>query len=183
MVTAVSSKGRSFLIDGRKLKAINQWFHKENARLQGIKDKQGDQRRTTNYQKNLADKRNRQVNDYMSKTAKKIINYCIANDIGTLVVGYHETFQQNSHMGRQKNQNFVSIPYGKLRNIQCSVDICIQQSSMSSSVQSSLYAFSAETVRLRILCMIDRNYIVIPERSLGSITFFLFHKKNPIQLT
>ena len=116
LVTAVSSKGRSFLIDGRKLKAINQWFHKENARLQGIKDKQGDQRRTTNYQKNLADKRNRQVNDYMSKTAKKIINYCIANDIGTLVVGYHETFQQNSHMGRQKNQNFVSIPYGKLRS-------------------------------------------------------------------
>ena len=116
LVTAVSSEGRSFIIDGRKLKSVNQWFNKENARLQGIKDRQGDKRRTTNRQKILADKRNRQVNDYMSKTAKKIINYCIAHNIGTLVVGYNETFQQNTDIGRQNNQNFVNIPYGKLRS-------------------------------------------------------------------
>ena len=116
LVTAVSSEGRSFIIDGRKLKSVNQWFNKENARLQGIKDRQGDKRRTTNRQKILADKRNRQVNDYMSKTAKKIINYCIAHNIGTLVVGYNETFQQNTDIGRQNNQNFVNIPYGKLHS-------------------------------------------------------------------
>ena len=116
LVTAVSSKGRSFIIDGRRLKSINQWFNKENARLQGIKDRQGNQRKTTNRQKILADKRNRQVNDYMSKTAKMIINYCIRNDIGTLVVGYNETFQCNSDVGRKNNQNFVNIPYGKLRS-------------------------------------------------------------------
>ena len=116
LVTAVSSEGRSFIIDGRKLKSVNQWFNKENARLQGIKDRQGDKRRTTNRQKILADKRNRQVNDYMSKTAKKIINYCIAHDIGTLVVGYNETFQRNTDIGRQNNQNFVNIPYDKLRS-------------------------------------------------------------------
>ena len=116
LVTAVSSEGRSFIIDGRKLKSVNQWFNKENARLQGIKDRQGDKRRTTNRQKILADKRNRQVNDYMSKAAKKIINYCIAHDIGTLVVGYNETFQRNTDIGRQNNQNFVNIPFGKLRS-------------------------------------------------------------------
>ena len=116
LVTAVSSEGRSFIIDGRKLKSVNQWFNKENARLQGIKDRQGNKRRTTNRQKILADKRNRQVNDYMSKTAKKIINYCIAHNIGTLVVGYNETFQRNTDIGRQNNQNFVNIPYSKLRS-------------------------------------------------------------------
>ena len=116
LVTAVSSEGRSFIIDGRKLKSVNQWFNKENARLQGIKDRQGDKRRTTNRQKILADKRNRQVNDYMSKTAKKIINYCIAHNIGTLVVGYNKTFQRNTDIGRQNNQNFVNIPYSKLRS-------------------------------------------------------------------
>lgn len=116
LVTAVSSEGRSFIIDGRKLKSVNQWFNKENARLQGIKDRQGGKRRTTNRQKILADKRNRQVNDYMSKAAKKIINYCIAHNIGTLVVGYNETFQRNTDIGRQNNQNFVNIPYGKLRS-------------------------------------------------------------------
>ena len=116
LVTAVSDKGRSFIIDGRKLKSINQWFNKENARLQRIRDRQGNQRKTTNRQKILADKRNRQVNDYMSKTAKMIINYCIRNDIGTLVAGYNETFQHNSDIGKQNNQNFVNIPYGKLRS-------------------------------------------------------------------
>ena len=116
LVTAVSSEGRSFIIDGRKLKSVNQWFNKENARLQGIKDRQGDKRRITNRQKILADKRNRQVNDYMSKTAKKIINYCIAHNIGTLVVGYNKTFQRNTDIGRQNNQNFVNIPYSKLRS-------------------------------------------------------------------
>ena len=115
-VTAVSSEGKSFIIDGRKLKSVNQWFNKENARLQSIKDRQGDKRRTTNRQKILADKRNRQVNDYMSKTARKIIDYCISHDIGTLVIGYNETFQRDSDMNKRNNQNFVNIPYGKLRS-------------------------------------------------------------------
>lgn len=52
----------------------------------------------------------------MSKAARIIINYCITNDIGTLVVGYNETFQQGSNLGKRTNQNFVSIPYGKLRD-------------------------------------------------------------------
>lgn len=115
LVTAVSSEGRSFIIDGKRLKSINQWFNKENARLQSIKDKQGNKRKTTNRQKILADKRSRQVNDYMSKTAKKIIDYCIVHNVGTLVIGYNETFQRNSDIGKQNNQNFVNIPYGKLR--------------------------------------------------------------------
>ena len=116
LVTAVSNAGRTFIIDGRRLKSINQWFNKENARLQSINDKQGSHKKTTNRQKILADKRNRQVNDYMSKTAKKIIDYCITNNIGTLVVGYNETFQRNTDIGRQNNQNFVNIPFGKLRS-------------------------------------------------------------------
>ena len=116
LVTAVSSTGKSFIIDGRRLKSINQWFNKENARLQSIKDKQHFGRKPTNRQKAAARNRNNKVNDYMNKTARKVIDYCIHNNIGTLVVGYSETFQHNSHIGKQNNQNFVNIPYGQLRN-------------------------------------------------------------------
>ena len=116
LVTAVSSKGESFIIDGRRLKSINQWFNKENARLQSIKDKQHFGKKTTNRQKAIARDRNNKVNDYMNKAARKIIDYCIVNDIGTLVVGYNETFQRTSYIGRRNNQNFVNIPYGKLRD-------------------------------------------------------------------
>ncbi|MEI3279360.1 MAG: transposase [Eubacterium ramulus] len=31
LVTAVSNSGKTFIIDGRKLKSINQWFNKENS--------------------------------------------------------------------------------------------------------------------------------------------------------
>ena len=115
LVTAVSSKGEAFIIDGRRLKSINQWFNKENARLQSIKDKQHFGKKTTNRQKTIARNRNNKVNDYMSKAARKVIDYCIKNDIGTLVVGYNETFQREANIGRVSNQSFVSIPYGKLR--------------------------------------------------------------------
>ena len=116
LATCVTNTGESFIIDGRRLKSINQWFNKKNARLQGIKDKQGFGKRTTNRQKAIARDRNNKANDYMSKAARTIINYCIANDIGTLVVGYNETFQRGSNLGKQTNQNFVNIPYGKLRD-------------------------------------------------------------------
>lgn len=115
LATCVTNIGKSFIIDGRRLKSINQWFNKENARLQSIKDKQHFGKRTTNRQKAIVRDRNNKVNDYMSKAARIIINYCITNDIGTLVVGYNETFQRGSNLGKQTNQNFVSIPYGKLR--------------------------------------------------------------------
>ena len=114
LVTAVSSKGDSFIIDGRKLKSINQWYNKENSILQSIKDKQHYGKRPTNRQKANARKRNNRVNDYMNKATRKIIDYCINNDIGTIVVGYTETFQKKSYIGKPNNQNFVNIPFGKL---------------------------------------------------------------------
>ena len=116
LVTAVSNTGESFIVDGRRLKSINQWFNKENARLQSIKDKQHFGKKNTNRQKAIARDRNNKVNDYMNKTARIIIDYCINNDIGTLVAGYNVTFQRDSHIGKQNNQNFVNIPYGHLRD-------------------------------------------------------------------
>ena len=116
LVTAVSSEGKSFIIDGKRLKSINQWYNKENARLQSVKDRQGlDCRHMTNRQKALLRNRNNRVNDYISKTARMIVDYCIMNDIGILVVGYNETFQKYCDLGKSNNQNFLNIPYGRLR--------------------------------------------------------------------
>ena len=67
-------------------------------------------------QKRIARKRNNRIEDYLSKAARIIINYCLNNDIGKLVLGYNEDFQRNSNIGSINNQNFVNIPYGKLRD-------------------------------------------------------------------
>ncbi|PHI04543.1 transposase [Fusobacterium polymorphum] len=115
LCTCVTNNGASFLIDGRKLKSINQYYNKINAKLQSIKDKQKIER-TTLRQKRIARKRNNRIEDYLSKAARIIINYCLNNDIGKLVLGYNEDFQRNSNIGNINNQNFVNIPYGKLRD-------------------------------------------------------------------
>ena len=116
LATAVSSNGNSFIIDGKRLKSINQWYNKTNAKLQSIKDKQHYGKKPTNRQKAITRYRNNKVNDYMNKVARKVIDYCISNDIGILVVGYNETFQRDTNMGKVNNQTFVNIPYGQLRS-------------------------------------------------------------------
>lgn len=121
LCTCVTNDGKAFIIDGKKLKSINQWTNKENTRLQSIKDKQKI-KKTTKAQKRLWAKRNNKVNDYINKAVSKLINYCIKNNIGTIVVGYNPTIQKNSNLGKTNNQNFVNIPIGNIReklNYQC----------------------------------------------------------------
>ena len=113
LMTCATSEGQSFIIDGRRLKAINQWYNKVNARLAGIKDKQKYGKKPTFRQRQLARKRKLRVNDYISKACRTVINYCLFNDIGILVCGYNITFQRDTHIGRVNNQNFVNIPTEK----------------------------------------------------------------------
>ena len=115
LCTCVTDAGASFIIDGRKLKSINQYYNKTNAKLQSIKDKQKIEHITLR-QKRIARKRNNRINDYLSKAARIIVNYCLNNDIGKIVLGYNEDFQRKSNIGSINNQNFVNIPYGKLRD-------------------------------------------------------------------
>lgn len=116
LATCVTNRGKSFIVDGKKLKSINQWFNKYNAKLQSIKDKQGYGKTLTMKQKYIWNKRNNRVNDYLSKSARIIINYCFENNIGTLVCGYNNDFQRNSDIGKKNNQNFVNIPFSKLQS-------------------------------------------------------------------
>lgn len=114
LATCISTIGTPFIMDGRKLKSINHQWNKEIARLRSISMKQ--KLKTTNRIQKITAKRNNQVDDCIKKTARYIIDYCIANDIGSLVVGYNADFKRNSNIGKVNNQNFVQIPLGDLRN-------------------------------------------------------------------
>lgn len=113
LATCVTSSGESFIIDGRKLKSINQWYNKENSRLESIRVKQGYENKTNRQNKNTI-KRNNRVNDYISKSAKLILNYCIKNKIDCIVCGYNSNFQKDNDIGKINNQNFYNIPFGRL---------------------------------------------------------------------
>ena len=114
LCTCVTNAGKSFIIDGRKLKSINQFFNKQNAKLQSIKDKQNIKRQTKQ-QYLISRKRKNRVNDYINKTCRYIINYCLINDIGTLVIGYNQSFQCKANLGKKTNQTFTQLPFGRVR--------------------------------------------------------------------
>lgn len=114
LLTCTTSKGKSFIIDGKQLKALNQWYNKRNSYLQSIKDKQGI-KGLTKQQARLTRKRNNQVTDYIHKACNKVLSYCSKHNIGTIVLGYNEGFKCESNLGRKNNQTFTQIPYYKIR--------------------------------------------------------------------
>ena len=114
LCTCVTNTGKSFIIDGKKLKSINQFFNKQNAKLQSIKDKQNIKRQTKQ-QYLISNKRKNRVDDYINKTCRYIINYCIVNGIETLVIGYNQSFQCKTNLGKRNNQIFTQLPFGKIR--------------------------------------------------------------------
>ena len=110
LATCVDHSGRSFIIDGRKLKSINRWYNKEIARLRGIKDKQGIEGDTKRIKKLFRDRRNK-IHDYLNKAVHKIVEYCKENRIETILVGDGKGWKQEVNIGDKNNQNFVQIPF------------------------------------------------------------------------
>ena len=111
----IDTDGHQFLIDGKRLKSINQWYNKRNAQLQSAKDKQGI-KSFTNKQARLYQWRSNCVRDYLNKSVRTIINHCLKQDIGKLVVVYNPGIKQKISIGKSNNQNFVQIPFWQLRS-------------------------------------------------------------------
>ena len=163
-------------MDGRRLKSINQWFNKKNEKLQSEKDL----RKITGITRNqylLRNKRNNRVNDYITKTCRKIVNYCIRNDIGNIVLGYNVDIQRNVNIGKVNNQNFVNIPLGKIKDkldYMCKlagIEFKLQEESYTSKASffdnddipiqkdSDKYIFSGERIK-RGLYKTKKGYIL-----------------------
>ena len=114
LAACFDTDGHQFLIDGKRLKSINHWYNKRNAKLQSAKDKQGI-KGITNKQARLNQKRNDSIRDYLNKSARIIINHCLTYQIGKLIVGYNPGIKQEINIGGSNNQNFVQIPFWQLR--------------------------------------------------------------------
>ena len=113
LATCVTTTGTSFIMDGRKIKSINQWWNKRKAYFQSVADKQW--RKKTKRLAALAAKRNNRVRDCIRKTARYIVNFCIGNGIGTIVCGYNPDFARGINLGKKTNQQFTQISFGDLR--------------------------------------------------------------------
>jgi len=101
-----------FIINGKPLKSINQYFNKGKSKMQSDLKLKHD-RCWSNKLKNFTDKRNNKIDDYIHKASKKIVDWCALNKIDTVVVGRNKNWKQESIMSKKVNQNFVGIPHYK----------------------------------------------------------------------
>jgi putative transposase len=111
-LSVLSSKGKSFIVCGRKVKSINQRYNKTIANYKkGKPAKYWDE-----YLAQITHKRNCQMRDAVNKAARFVINYCLNHGIGNIIFGWGHGIKTNANLGSQNNQNFVHIPTSKLKN-------------------------------------------------------------------
>lgn len=108
------------VIKGKTIKSHNQWFNKKNAELQSYIDTNTENIHNGFNAKEQQDLifayRERFFRDIFHKVSKYIINYCIENNIDTIVIGKNKQQKQDINLGRHNNQNFCSIPHQQLVN-------------------------------------------------------------------
>ena len=111
LMTITSNCGiKPLVINGKPLKSINQYYNKKISEMRSELKK----RHNSDWSKEMQRftiKRNNKVDDYIQKATKMVIDFCKENNIDTLVCGYNSGWKQESDMGKQVNQKFVSIPY------------------------------------------------------------------------
>ncbi len=114
-LAAITSNREGFiprLVNGRTLKAMNQWYNKRMKELKMCLLKE-DRERVTKQMEQITNKRNRQVNHYLHAASKSIIDFLVKQGVGTIIVGKNPLWKQEAGMGRRNNQNFVAIPHAR----------------------------------------------------------------------
>lgn len=101
-------------IKGNKLKAVNQYFNKEKAKMQSSLPSK--QFVSKNIQR-LLYKREEQLRNYIGYYTNKLVDILEEEKVSKVVVGYNKGWKQEINIGSVNNQNFVSIPFKKILGI------------------------------------------------------------------
>jgi putative transposase len=106
--TVGSNVVKPFIINGKPLKSINQFYNK---RVSNLKSKLTNGKKTSKRIKSLTDKRNNKIKDYLHKASTILVNQLVSNDLNTLIIGNNKGWKQDINIGKRNNQSFVQIPY------------------------------------------------------------------------
>ena len=119
LAACVTTKGNSFIIDGKRLKSMNQYYNKKMAKLRSenqyvlrknknpltgeliyLKDLRKNLSENESYRNimtkrmiHLMEKRDNKIKCYFYKSSKMIINYCLENNINRIIIGNSKDFQ------------------------------------------------------------------------------------------
>ena len=122
---------KSYIINGKPVKSINQYYNKKKSQLQS----QLKNRKTSNRIQKLTLKRNNKIKDYFHKATSYIVNQLASDSINTVIIGHNKDWKQDINIGKQNNQSFTSIPHSMFINMlkyKCRLKgitvICIEES-------------------------------------------------------
>ena len=105
------------LIRGGRIKALNQLYNKLSAKYfsllrKGHEPKEG--QHTSKRLQKLAEKRHDRIKDAFHKISRYVVDFAVAHQIHTMVIGHNVAWKQESNMGQVNNQNFVFLPHSLL---------------------------------------------------------------------
>ncbi|MEM6754609.1 MAG: transposase [Cyanobacteria bacterium P01_C01_bin.38] len=109
-LSCVTSRGKSFIVEAPQLKTQLHYYRDKVASHKKDKpDKYWDE-----HLDKLTSKYNLQVRDAVNKAARFIINRCLKDKIGNLIIGWNEGNKQRVNLGKKNNYEVVSMPTARL---------------------------------------------------------------------
>ena len=103
---------RPWIVDGREIKSINRYFNKEIAKARSILETRNG-KKSSGRTARLLRRRANILSDFMHKASRHIVNQLVSYSVNTLIIGKNDGWKQDTNMGRQTNQNFLSIPHDR----------------------------------------------------------------------
>jgi putative transposase len=97
------------IVNGRGIKATNQFYNKRKAQLQKRLGKTG----TTPRMERMTNTRNRRIDHDLHTASRFIVALLVSEGIGTLAIGKNDGWKQEAHLGHRTNQHFVQISHAR----------------------------------------------------------------------
>ena len=111
-----NDKSFSYVINGRPLKSMNQFYNKKLAELKSKLEVCNKEQKTSKRIQKLNEKRYNKIQNHLHNCSRKIINLCIENKIQNIFIGHNNQWKTECNMSKVNNQNFVQIPFNTLIN-------------------------------------------------------------------
>ena len=113
-VTMTNNIGQQpIIINGKGVKSINQFYNKRKSAIQSDLKRRHDK----NWSRALDEltfKRNMRIKNFLHNVSRSVINFCVQNEMDTLVCGYNKEWKQECQLSRLVGQKFAYLPYDML---------------------------------------------------------------------
>ena len=114
LATCYSNVGRDVIVNGKPLKAYNQFYNKRKSKMKSeVKIKNG--KHYNQKLRKLDINRSNFVKNFIDQSVNLIKKEVIDQKIYKVIIGYNETWKTGINIGKKNNQNFTAIPHFSLK--------------------------------------------------------------------